>query len=201
MVNIKNKVISIILFTSCIIFLLIFIIINKSDREKSIEAALNFDKSSNSRIIHEEPTGNGSIVFSIGSNNSNEFLSTAFVNKNLFGYKDLYSGTSSLDGLDIRDLTASYFPAIKQTSLPIYFGVIFNDEIQSVAVKQNNSSKIKDAKIIEADNKRIWLVYMKGFTGTEFEIVGYNKNNDSIYTFKDTFSWSVEQKPFKSPYE
>lgn len=162
---------------------------------------MNIDTTSNFKIIHVEPTDKGSIVFGISSDNSKEYLGTAFVNKNLFGYKDLYSGSSSLDGFEIRDLTAQYFPAIKQTSLPIYFGVIFNDEIKSVVVQQNNSSKIKDAKIIEAGNKRIWLVYMEGFKGTEFEVIGYGSDGSYIYSFEDTISWNAEQKPLKSPYK
>ncbi len=152
-------------------------------------------------IIHEEPTNKGSIVFSIASNDTNEYLSTAFVNKNLFGYRDLYSGTSSIDGFSKRDLTAQYFPDIKDSSLPIYFGVILNDEIKAVNVKESKSSEMKEAKIIEAGDKRIWLVYMSGFVGNEFEVLGYSSDGECIYTYEDTIPWKVEQKPGKSPYK
>ena len=175
--------------------------INSNGREKSIEAALNIETTSNSEIIYEEPTDKGSIIFGISTENSKEYLFTAFVNKNLFGYKDLYSGVSSIDGSDTRDLTVQYFPAIKQTSLPIYFGVILNNEIETVSVKQVNSSEVKMAKIIEAGDTRIWLVYMNGFEGSEFEIDGYSRNGTCIYSLKDTTPWEVEQKPIKSPYE
>ena len=70
-----------------------------------------------------------------------------------------------------------------------------------VRVKQLNSSEIKEAKIIEVDNKRIWLVYMNGFKGNEFQVFGYDSDGNSIYYLDDTIPWNVEQKSFKSPYE
>ena len=199
-VIIKNKYKLISTLIISVIIISIFIMVNSKGRERKIEEALNIDATSNIKIIHEEPTNKGSIVFCISSNNSKEYLSTAFLNKNLFGYRELYSGTSSIDGVEIRDLTAQYFPAIKETSLPIYFGVILNDEIKAVNVKDSNSSEEKVAKIIEAGNKRIWLVYMSGFKGNEFEVLGYNDNGDYIYSFEDTFPWNVEENPLKSPY-
>ena len=199
--NIKKKIIVI---SSLIIVLLVFVIsivINSNDRKNSIKQALGIETYNNLKIIHEEPTDKGSIVFISNTDTSNKYLSTAFVSKNIFGYKDLYSGVSSLEGLDKIDLTAQYFPAIKKTSLPIYFGVILNDKIDKVSVKQTNSSEIKDAKIIETDDYRIWLVYMNGFKGTKFEILGYSNDGTEIYKFEDTIPWSAEQKPLKSPYE
>lgn len=174
--------------------------INGNGRENSVGEALKIDTTSNYTIIHEEPTDKGSIIFGISSDNSKEYLSTAFVNKNLFGYKDMYSGVSSIDGLEVRDLTTQYFPAIKKTSLPIYFGIILNDEIRQVSVRQSNGSEVKEAKIIESGDKRIWLVYMSGFEGSEFEVLGYSNDGSCIYSFKDTIPWNVEQKPIKSPY-
>ena len=199
--NIKNKVALISALIISIIAISIFIFINRIGREKNIVNALNIDTTSNYRIIHEEPADKGYIVFGINSNDSKEYLSTAFVNKNMFGYKELYSGTSSVEEFDKRDLTAQYFPAIEKTSLPIYFGIILNDEIKSVSVKQGDSSEIKDAKIIQAGDKRIWLVHMSGFKGIEFEVLGYNNNGDCIYSFEDTTTWNVEQKPLESQYK
>lgn len=195
----KYKLISILIIS--VIIISIFIILNSKGREGKIEEALNIDATSNIKIIHEEITDKGSIVFCISTNNSKEYLSTAFVNKNLFGYRELYSGTSSIDGIYKRDLTAQYFPAIKESPLPIYFGVILNDEIKEVNVKDSNSSEVKEAKIIEAGDKRIWLVYMDGFKGNEFEVLGYSGDGDYIYSFEDTFPWRVEEKPGKSPYK
>ena len=199
--NIKKKIIVI---SSLIIVLLVFVIsivINSNGRKNSIEQALGIETYNNLKIIHEEPTDKGSIVFISNTDNSNEYLSTAFVSKNIFGYKYLYSGVSSLEGLDRIDLTAQYFPAIKKTSLPIYFGVILNDKIEKVSVKQTNSSEIKDAKIIETDDYRIWLVYMNGFKGTKLEILGYSNDGTEIYKFEDTIPENTEQIPLKSPYE
>ncbi|MDU5106396.1 hypothetical protein [Clostridium sp.] len=195
----NNKLITTLIIAGIII--LIFIIINSKGRKGTIEEALNINEASNLKIIHEEITDKGSIVFCISTNNSKEYLSTAFVNKNLFGYRELYSGTSSIDGIYKRDLTAQYFPAIKESPLPIYFGVILNDEIKEVNVKDSNSSEVKEAKIIEAGDKRIWLMYMDGFKGNEFEVLGYSGDGDYIYSFEDTFPWRVEEKPLKSPYK
>ncbi|MBE6055133.1 MAG: hypothetical protein E7212_14760 [Clostridium sartagoforme] len=68
-------------------------------------------------------------------------------------------------------------------------------------VKESNSSEVKTAKIIDAGDKRIWLVYMDGFKGNEFEVLGYSDGGDYIYSFEDTFSWNVEKKPVRSSYK
>lgn len=175
--------------------------INCNGRKRTVQEALGIGTYNNFRIIHEESTDKGIIAFSINTDTTENYLFTAFISKNLFGYKDLYSGVSSIDGVGKRDLTAQYFPAIKKTSLPIYFGVILNDNIDEVSVKQSNSSKMENAKIIDAGNTRIWLVYMNMFKGTEFEIVGYSSDGTEIYKFTDTIPWNAEQKPLKSPYE
>lgn len=194
MIIIKNKFVLIIISAIVAIISLIFIVINGTGRESSIEETLNI-ATSNYRIIHEERTDEGSIIFGISSDESKEYLGTSFVNKNLFGYKEMYSGVSSIDGFEVRDLTTQYFPAIKHTSLPIYFGIILNDEVKKVSVKQSNSSEMKEAKIIEAGDKRIWFVYMNGFEGNKFEVLGYSSDGSCIYSFEDTIPWNVEQKP------
>lgn len=198
---IKKKIIIINTVIIAVLVILISIAINSNGRKNSVKQALGIETNNNLRIIHEEPTDKGSIVFISNTDNSNKYLSTAFVSKNIFGYKDLYSGVSSLEGLDRVDLTANYFPAIEKTSLPIYFGVILNDKIEKVNVKQTNSSEIKDAKIIETDDYRIWLVYMNGFKGKKFDILGYTNDGTEVYKFEDTIPWNAEQNPLKSPYE
>lgn len=195
--NIKKKIIIISTLIIALLVILISILINSNGRKDSVKQALGIEANTNLKIIHEEPTDKGSIVFISNTDNSNKYLATAFVNKNIFGYKHLYSGVSSLEGLDRIDLTAKYFPAIEKTSLPIYFGVILNDKIEKVSVKRNNSSEIKDAKIIETDDYRIWLVYMDGFKGTKFDILGYSNDGTELYKFEDTIPQNAEQKPLK----
>ncbi|MDU5107347.1 hypothetical protein [Clostridium sp.] len=197
----KKKIILISTVVISVTVFLIFIITNSIGRTDSIQEVLDKNPNGNFEIIHEEYTDKGSILFSINVDNNKKYLSTAFVSKNIFGYKDLYSGVSSIDGLGERDLTIQYFPAIKQTSLPIYFGVILNDEIVKVNVRQSNNSEIKNAKIIDTGDIRIWLTFMEGFKGTDFEIVGYNNSEKEIYKIQDTIPWNVEQKAQKSPYE
>lgn len=68
-------------------------------------------------------------------------------------------------------------------------------------MKQTNNHEIKDAKIIYAGGNRIWLTYMNGFKGAEFEITGYTNAGKEVYKFTDTIPWNVEQKPLKSPYQ
>lgn len=200
-ISIKKKIIIICTLIIAVLVIVIGIVIHSSGRKNSVKQALGIESNSNLKIIHEEPTAQGSIVFMSNTDNSNKYLSTAFVSENIFGYKDLYSGVSSLEGLDRIDLTAQYFPAIKKTSLPIYFGVILNDKIEKVSVKRNNNSEIKDAKIIETDDYRIWLVYMNGFQGTKFDILGYSNDGSEHYKFEDTIPENAVQKPLKSPYE
>lgn len=198
---IKKKIIIISTLIISIIITLTFIVINCNGRKKSVKEALGIGSYNNLKIIHEEYTDKGIITFMINTDTTKKYLSTAFISKNLFGYKDLYSGVGSIDGVGERDLTAHYFPAIKKTSLPIYFGVILNDKIDEVIVKQGNSSEMKNAKIIDAGDTRIWLIYMNGFKGTEFEVIGYSSDGTEIYKFTDTIPWNAEQKPVKSPYE
>ena len=195
---IKKKIIIISTVIIAVLVILISIAINSNGRKNSVKQALGIETNNDLKIIHEEPTDKGSIVFISNTDNSDKYLSTAFVSKNIFGYKNLYSGVSSLKGLDRIDLTAQYFPAIKKTSLPIYFGVILNDKIEKVSVKQKNSSEIKDAKIIDTDDYRIWLVYMNGFTGTKFEILGYTNAGTKLYEFEDIIPENAEQKPLNT---
>ena len=60
---IKKKFILIITLIMTVIVTSTFIVINSNGREKSIEAALNIEATSNHRIIYKEPTDRGSIIF------------------------------------------------------------------------------------------------------------------------------------------
>lgn len=183
-----------------VIVILIFSIISSSGRSKSIEGALNLQNNS-FQIIHEEKTDKGVIVFGMSFSEGKKGFFTSFLNKNIFGYKDFYSGGLVIEDNYPRDLTNNYFPAIKRTSLPIYFGLVINEEITKITVNEVGSDEVKEAKIIEDSGERIWLVYMKGFKGKEFEISGYNKNGEEVYKLKDETTWEVEKEPMKSPYK
>jgi hypothetical protein len=105
--------------------------------EKSLETigeAITTPSSKPISIIHEEKTDKGSIVFynQLGYDG----LSTAFVKKNIYGYKTVYSGVQGDIKLVANTFGVSYqyFPSIEKTSLPIYFGVIGNPDISQVKV-------------------------------------------------------------------
>lgn len=189
------------LISLIILITIIFIVINSRGRSRTIEEALGIGIYNNGKIIHEEKTDKGSIVFRIIEGENKKGLFTAFLNKNIFGYKDLYSGVASIEDNYPRELTNHYFPTIKDTDLPIYFGLIINDEITDVSVKQVDTSELKKAKIIDTKSEKIWLVYMEGFKGQNFEIIGYDKEGKEIYKLEETTSWRVEQEPMESPYK
>lgn len=200
MISIKTKFKVII----ALIIMMIFITfsIKYSNTLRTLEEALALSPGNTMTMIHEEKVDKGSMVFCF--NEKEDYLYTSFIRKSLFGYENLYSGVQG-DVKFIADtvgLSSACFPAIKNTSLPMYFGIITNPDIKDVKVKETGSSDgWRNAKIIDTGDIRIWLVSMTGFKGTYFDIVGLDKDDKELYQISDTVSWPVEEKPIRSPYK
>ncbi|WP_032123071.1 hypothetical protein [Clostridium amazonitimonense] len=179
----------------------LFLAIKFRSGVKTIEEAITTADSKPINIIHEEETDGGSIVFfnNLGEDN----LITAFVKKNIGGYKTVYSGFQE----DVKlvastfGVSYNYFPNIEKTSLPIYFGIIDNPDISDVKIVEKKRNIEGEAKIINADDTRIWLVYMNKFQGSTFEIIGISADGEVLTKIEDDISpYYAEQKPFKSNY-
>lgn len=169
----------------------------------TIEEALGIPSKNSTKIIAEDRTREGSVIFAYSK--EKDTLYTSFIRKSLFGYENLYSGVAAdiTEASEKLKLSYDYFPSIKQSSLPIYFGVIGDDEIKEVKVKESeNKEGWKSAKIIEAEGKRIWVIYMEGFKGSKFDIVGVSESGKEIVNITDNISpLKAEDKPIKSPYK
>jgi len=185
-----------------LIVVLVILIINFSTGVKSAEKAIKLSSSKPLSIIHEEKTNRGSIVFyeTLGEDS----LSTAFVRKSLGRYKVVYDGVQGDVSLVAKKfgLSNMYFPTIEKTSLPIYFGLIGNPEIDQVKIMEKGRNVEGQAKIIEAEGKKIWLVYMNRFQGSDFDIVGLSSDGKEIVKIDGDISpYYADQKPFKSTYQ
>lgn len=105
-------------------------------------------------------------------------MSAAFIKKDISGYKTLYDGVGEDISIVLKkfDMTHSYFPAVRGTALPIYFGIIGDPNINQVKIIEEKRSIEEQAKIIDAGGRRIWLVYMNKFEGSDFKIVGLSND-------------------------
>ena len=180
----------------------LLLLVKFGDGEKTVADLINKEGSMKLKIIHEEKTNKGSIVFcnTVGKDG----LYTAIIRKTLSGYKTVYSGGES----DIKrvantfGVSYSYFPNIKKTSLPIYFGIIGNPAIIKVKIVEKKRNIEGQAKIINANGTRIWLVYMNKFEGSDFNIIGISADGKELTKIDGNISpYYAEQKPFNSPYK
>ncbi len=191
----KKKVI---LITFILIVVSLFLLIKFNSGAKTIEEAINVLGSKQVSIIHEEKNDKGSIVFSYTSDGNT--LYTAIVSKGISGYKTVYSGVQG----DIKftseklGLSYNYFPSIKKTEIPIYFGLIGNPDISKVKIIEKKRNIEDEAKIINANGTRIWLVYMDKFEGSDFDIIGLSEEGKEVTNIDGNISpYYAEQKPFK----
>ncbi|WP_426351324.1 hypothetical protein ACPWSR_08865 [Alloiococcus sp. CFN-8] len=190
----KKKSLGVIL--TLIIIAILFKVIT-SGGEKTIEEAINISSVKSARIIHEEKNSKGSIVFTYIS--EGDGLHVSAVKKGIGGYKEAYSASHGdiKVTLEKLGLLCGYLPKIKGTELPIYYGVV-GDEVEAVKVVEKKRNIEKEAKIIDADGERIWLIYMEGFRGSQFDIVTLSREGKEIKRVTDDISpLYVEQKASK----
>ena len=180
----------------------VFLIIKFGNGEKTVADLINKEGSMQLKIIHEEKTDKGSIVFcnTVGRDG----LSTVIVRKTISGYKDVYSGGET----DIKrvanefGVSYTYYPNIEKTSLPIYFGIIGNPDISQVKIIEKKRNIEGKAKIINANGTRIWIVFMNKFQGSDFDIIGLSAEGKELVKIRTNIApYYAEQKPFKSPYK
>lgn len=191
----RKKVLSIVFV---LIVVSLFFAVKLNGGAKTIEEAINTSGSQRVNIIHEEKNDKGSIVFSYNSGGNG--LYTAVVRKGIDGYKTVYSGLQGDIQLvsDKFGISYTYFPNIEKTALPIYFGIIGNPDISEVKIIEKKRNVEGQAKIINANGTRIWLVYMNEFQGSDFNIVGLSADGKQLTKINGDISpYYAEQKPFK----
>lgn len=191
----KKKVIFIVLV---LMIVPLFLAIKFNTGAKTMEEAINPSRTNPITIIHEEKNNKGSIVFSYTSEGNG--LYTAVLRKGIGGYRTVFSGVQG----DIKLVSSKfgishmYFPNVEKTALPIYFGVIGNPDISQVKVIEKKRNIEEKAKIINADGIKIWLVYMKKFQGSDFDIIGLSADGKQLIKIDGNISpYYAEQKPFK----
>jgi len=180
----------------------VFLVIKFNNGAKTIEEAMTTPGSKAISIIHEEKTDKGSIVF--WNHKGEDSFYTAFLRKTISGYKNVYSGVEGDISVVANKFGVSYtyLPNIEKTSLPIYFGIIGNPDISQVKIVEKKRNIEGQAKIINANGMRIWLVYMNKFQGSDFDIIGLSADGKELTKIDGNISpYYAEQKPFKSPYQ
>ncbi|GKU32355.1 hypothetical protein [Clostridium folliculivorans] len=193
----KRKVI-LISFITIFILIVAFCIVNFRGTSRDINQAVNRPGSVPVNIIYEQKVSKGSIVFCITKDGKG--LITSVVKKNIFGYKVVYWNAQG----DIKrttdkvGLTDSYFPSINKLISPMYFGIIGNPEIKKVKIIEKQRNIEAEAKIIDANSYRIWLINMDKFQGSRFDIIGLTADDKEITNrHENIYPWTVEQKPLK----
>ncbi|GFP75616.1 hypothetical protein [Clostridium fungisolvens] len=189
-----------ILFTLVLILVIIsaFCILNFSSTARDINHAVNRPGSVPVNIIYEQKGSKGSMVFCISS--GVEGLFTAAVKENMFGYRLAYwvaQGDIKIT-IDKVGLTESYFPNINKITPPMFYGIVGNPEIKRVKIIEKKRNIEAEAKIVDANGYRLWLINMENFQGSQFDIIGLSDDDKEISHRHDNISpLTVEQKPTK----
>ncbi|SHJ62204.1 hypothetical protein SAMN02745751_02976 [Dethiosulfatibacter aminovorans DSM 17477] len=181
-----------------IISLILVMMIKFNDGYATMEEALSPSNPQSINILHEEKMDDGIVVFYNHSGWGD--FSRATVKKSTVGrFKILYSGVSGdiQRVLDKRGISYSYWPAIENASPPLYCGVI-DSSIKQVKIVEGKRNYEREAKIIEVNDFRIWLVYMDQFQGSKFNIIGISGDGKEVISIEDSISPRyIEEKPLK----
>ncbi|GGM18577.1 hypothetical protein GCM10011351_00450 [Paraliobacillus quinghaiensis] len=179
----------------------VFVVFKVNAGARTVEEAIHTFDPGPKDIIYQEKNDQGTIVFY--SHLHQDDLVVAVVSKKLTGHEVVYNGLQ----VDIEKvtsefaLTLSYLPAIEDTALPLFFGLVSDSDITKIEVTEEAGDKKRQAEIITVDDMKIWLMYMKGFEGSKFEIVGLSDNGEEVVKIDEDISpYQADQKPFKSDY-
>ena len=76
--------------------------------------------------------------------------------------------------------------------------MIGNPDISEVKIIEKKRNADSQAKIIDANGTRLWLVYMNKFVGSDFDILGVAADGKELVKIDGGISpYYAEQKPFK----
>jgi hypothetical protein len=170
---------------------------------RTIEEAIYSSNPNRVKIVYEEKTKEGSIVFS--TIDDTDLLDFSLVKKNILGkYKVDYSGTNGemYTTLENQGILINYFPAIKKAWTPKYMGLVEGEDIDTIRVIQSDNENYKEGKVININIMKVWIVDVKGLTGSDFNIIGLSEDGKEMINMDDSIGpWTVEQEPLEAyPY-
>lgn len=129
-------------------------------------------------ILHKIIEDNGAIVFY--TDREGKHFSGAYIHKNILGKWELiYGGThyyAKDDSINKGGMLDEFYQPIKDTPLPMFAGIITNDNIEKVKIIDKKSNEQYDTEIIETEYFTIWLNYKENFRKGEYSIQGLNKD-------------------------
>lgn len=143
---------------------------------KSVNEVIESNSTLPYKINSQANVDNGKIVF-YEHTNQNDFTAS-LLQKSIIGYKLVYTGSQGdlKRSVDEKGMTVMYFPEIKGTSTPLLFGVVGLPEIEQVIVKDSATGKEQEAKIINTDHQRIWILDLNDLKFDKVVILG--RSND-----------------------
>lgn len=180
-----------ILVAFLVLLLFSFLVIRYNSGPKTIKEALSISHPEQINIIHEETTKHGSAVFYHKSSDTG--FSAAVLKKKFGNYKVIYSAAQGdiNETLNRFGFTYMFFPSIKETSPPMYYGLIQNPDIAQIKIIEQKRGIDGRAKIIEGIDSRLWLMDMSAFEGSEFQIIALSKDDKEITKRNDNLSLQV----------
>ncbi|WP_289355113.1 hypothetical protein [Paenibacillus sp. S-12] len=174
-----------------VLLLFSFLVIRYNSGPKTIKEALSISHPEKINIIHEESTEHGIVVFY--QKFSDAGFSAAVLKESFGNYKVIYSAAQGdiSEPLNRFGFTYMFFPSIKNTSPPMYYGLIQNPDIAQIKIIEQKRGMDGRAKIIEGRDSRLWLMDMSPFEGSEFQIIALSKDNKEISKRNDNLSLQV----------
>lgn len=152
------------------------------------------------KTINEEKVQGGEILYFI--KNSLDYkkadLAVGYIKKTIWGWKWEYGGEhgSISSTTKINGFSTQFFPAVKGTPFPLYFGAITNPRIDKIKVVEMQRNTTSDAEISGSGNLRVWHIFMRNLKGSKFSIKAYSKEGKELSSANEDVSpFSADQKP------
>ncbi|RKP57091.1 hypothetical protein D7Z26_03655 [Cohnella endophytica] len=157
-----------------IIVVIIFILAACTNEEITIEQAMKKSNIQFDSIAHVKEMDKGHLALVFYENNEQFGLGLLKKKRNGWAWE---IGNSSRPDSKV-ELNWSY-SSLNQ-KLPLFYGVIHNDAIKRVVVETKDTKK--EAEIIEAANRRIWLALVDKPQNPPVNIYGYDAQEAIIFT-------------------
>lgn len=164
---------------------------------KSVEEAIAGHHPGPAVILQETKADKGVIV--LYTHEGGDDLSFAVLKKTFGHYSVKYSGVQGdLDMVLSRlGFAECYIPAIRGVSSPVYAGLVNDPDITDIRILEKHRDKETTAPITENQGRRIWVLDLEGFSGSQFEIQALT--GDKRVVAERTLDLSparVDQKPY-----
>lgn len=168
-----------------IIFILIIIIISVICARNIFyineKQAIEKSGISNIDILQLVNIENNTIAFykkNIGEINDNTFLGSAYLNKNIFGFK--FVDNAEISGMKNNYLSIQYVPIIGNQKY--IQGVINDSTVDRIKVFDIQNGKVKLAEIVENEKLKFWYCYLPESNIINLEITCYSPDGIKIHS-------------------